>query len=99
MKCASTQKNGGIALRACFSPAGDWFSVADESLDGSSAVVDWEVGNRLGSIFNADGFSTERYKNKNFPEESTIRFRVCKGHWDTKLITAGTCSGWLSNLT
>ncbi|MEH0585903.1 hypothetical protein QA942_18090 [Streptomyces sp. B21-106] len=71
---------------------GDWFSVYDGKADGSSAVVDWEVGNRFGSIFNADGASTDRYKNKDFTESVTIRFRVCLGHWNTKLITAGTCS-------
>ncbi|WP_030675308.1 hypothetical protein [Streptomyces cellulosae] len=99
VKCATKQENGGIVYRACFSPPGDWFSVYDGKSDGSSAVVDWEVGNRWGSIFNADGASTDRYKNKDFTESATIRFRICLGHWSTKTITAGTCSGWVSNLT
>lgn len=99
VKCATKQEDGGIVYRACFSPPGDWFSVFDGKPDGSSAVVDWEVGSRFGSIFNADGQQTERYKNKDFTESVTIRFRVCTGHWDTKTITAGTCSGWVSNLT
>jgi hypothetical protein len=99
VKCANKLEDGGIVYQACFSPPGDWFSVYDGKPDGSSAVVDWEVGSRFGSIFNADGASTERYKNKDFTESVTIRFRVCLGHWDTKTITAGTCSGWVSNLT
>jgi hypothetical protein len=99
VKCAVKKEDGGIIYRACFSPPGDWFSVYDGKADGSSAVVDWEVGNRFGSIFNADGVSTDRYKNKDFAESVTIRFRVCLGHWSTKLITAGSCSGWVSNLT
>ncbi|WP_413752607.1 hypothetical protein NRF20_13030 [Streptomyces sp. R-74717] len=99
VKCANTYDNGNIVYQACFSPGGDWFLIYDGVSDGSSAVVDWEVGDRYGAIFNADGKSTYRYKNKNFTESATIRFRVCKGHWDTKLITAGTCSGWVSNLT
>ncbi|MFF0738965.1 hypothetical protein ACFYVL_01070 [Streptomyces sp. NPDC004111] len=98
VKCAVKMENGGIKYRACFDPTGDWFSVYDGKSDGSSAVVDCEVGSRWGAIFNADGVSTDRYMNKNFPESATIRFRVCLGHWDTKLITAGTCSGWVSNL-
>lgn len=57
------------------------------------------MGDRFGAIFNADGQQTERYENKDFPESATIRFRVCLGHWDTKLITAGTGSGRVSNLT
>jgi hypothetical protein len=97
VKCATKQEDGGIVYRACFSPPGDWFSVYDGKPDGSSAVVDWEVGSRWASIF--DGAGTDRYKNKDFTESVTIRFRVCLGHWSTKTITAGTCSGWVSNLT
>ncbi|MFI0964604.1 hypothetical protein ACH4S8_24875 [Streptomyces sp. NPDC021080] len=99
VKCANKKEDGDIVYQACFSPPGDWFLVYDGKSDGSSAVVDWEVGSRWGSIFNADGVSTYRYKNKDFTESATIRFRVCLGHWDTKTITAGTCSGWVSNLT
>lgn len=99
VKCANKMEDGGIVYQACFSPPGDWFSVYDGNPDGSSAVVDWEVGSRWGSIFNADGASTYRYKNKDFTEDATIRFRICLGHWSTKTITAGTCSGWVSNLT
>ncbi|MFF4502105.1 hypothetical protein [Streptomyces sp. NPDC001401] len=99
VKCADKKEDGGIVYQACFSPPGDWFSVYDGNPDGSSAVVDWEQGSRWGSIFNADGAATYRYKNKDFPESATIRFRICLGHWSTKTITAGTCSGWVSNLT
>ncbi|MFJ6700662.1 hypothetical protein ACIQM4_32085 [Streptomyces sp. NPDC091272] len=98
VKCVNKKENGSIVYQACFDPTGDWFAVYDGKSDGSSAVVDWEAGSRWGAIFNADGASDYRYKNKDFPESSTIRFRVCLGHWDTKLITAGTCSGWVSNL-
>ncbi|WOX09100.1 hypothetical protein [Streptomyces sp. N50] len=98
VKCANKKEDGGIVYQACFSPPGDWFSVYDGNPDGSSAVVDWEVGSRFGSIFNADGAATYRYKNKDFAEGATIRFRICLGHWSTKTITAGTCSGWVSNL-
>ncbi|MFD7864566.1 hypothetical protein [Streptomyces sp. NPDC059783] len=90
-KCVATSSN-----QACFSPTGDWFSVYDGNSDGSSAVVDWEAGSRYGAIFNADGYGANRFKNKDFTEGVTVRFRVCKGHWSTKLITAGTCSGWVS---
>ncbi|MEU6255524.1 hypothetical protein [Streptomyces sp. NPDC047043] len=99
VKCATIKEDGANVYRACFSPPGDWFEVFDGKPDGSSAVVDWEVGSRWGSIFNADGQQTDRYKNKDFTESVTIRFRVCLGHWSTKTITAGTCSGWVSNLT
>ncbi|MFB8353020.1 hypothetical protein [Streptomyces niveus] len=101
VKCANRWDNeyGMIVYQACFGPTGDWFNIYDQVPDGSSAVVDWEVGDRYGAIFNADGAGTRRYKNKDFPEGETIRFRICLGHWDTKLITAGTCSGWVSNLT
>ncbi|MEU3774975.1 hypothetical protein AB0F11_17540 [Streptomyces sp. NPDC032472] len=99
VKCASKMENGDNVYLACFDPEGDWFSVYDGKADGSSAVVDWEVGNRYGAIFNADGMAAHRYKEKNFPEGATVRFRVCLGHWETKLITAGTCSGWVSNPT
>ncbi|MES5824768.1 hypothetical protein [Streptomyces sp. RG80] len=98
-KCVNKYYDGANRYQACFSPAGDWFSVSDFDSDGSSAVVDWEVGNRSGSIFNADGFGAVRYKNKDFPEDATIRFRICLGHWSTKTITGGSCSGWVSNLT
>lgn len=90
-KCVASSVN-----RACFSPAGDWFMVYDGDADGSSAVIDWEAGSRYGAIFNADSYGAYRYKNKNFTEGVTVRFRVCNGHWSTKLITAGTCSGWAS---
>lgn len=99
VKCAVIKEDGGNVYRACFSPPGDWFSVYDGKPDGSSAVVDWEVGSRWGAIFNADGAGTDRYKNKDFTESATLRFRVCLGHWSTKKITAGTCSAWVSNLT
>ncbi|MCX5334929.1 MULTISPECIES: hypothetical protein [unclassified Streptomyces] len=99
VKCAVIKEDGSNVYRACFSPPGDWFEVYDGKPDGSSAVIDWEVGSRWGSIFNADGSGADRYKNKDFTESATVRFRVCLGHWSTKTITAGTCSGWVSNLT
>lgn len=99
VKCATLKEDGSIKYRACFSPPGDWFELYDGKSDGSSAVIDWEVGSRWGSIFNADGVGADRYKNKDFTESATVRFRVCLGHWSTKTITAGTCSGWVSNLT
>ncbi|WP_432104462.1 hypothetical protein [Streptomyces sp. bgisy091] len=87
--------------QACYSPDGDWFQVWDGDSDGSSAVVQWELvdGDRFGAIYNADGNQTYRYKNKNLPEGDEVRFRVCEGHWSTKLITAGTCSMYASNPT
>ncbi|MGW1225100.1 zinc finger domain-containing protein [Streptomyces sp. NPDC002530] len=33
------------------------------------------------------------------PAGSTCRTRGGKGHWSTKPITAGTCSGWVGTLT
>uniref|UniRef100_A0AAU2V4E0 Secreted protein n=1 Tax=Streptomyces sp. NBC_00003 TaxID=2903608 RepID=A0AAU2V4E0_9ACTN len=99
VKCASKMENGDNVYLACFDPEGDWFNVYDGKADGSAAVVDWQVGKRYGAIFNADGMAAQRYKQKNFPEGATVRFRICLGHWDTKMITAGTCSGWVSNPT
>ncbi|MFF0744988.1 hypothetical protein ACFYVL_31760 [Streptomyces sp. NPDC004111] len=96
-KCIATHGDND-EYQACFAPEGDWFMISDGVSDGSSGVVDWQVGSRYGAIFNADGASSQRYKNKNFPESATVKFRVCKGHWSTKKITAGTCSGWVSNL-
>ncbi|MFI5809259.1 hypothetical protein [Streptomyces sp. NPDC051561] len=98
VKCIATHGDND-EYQACFAPEGDWFSVHDGVADGSSAVVDWQVGNRYGAIFHADGASSTRFKNKNFPESATIKFRVCKGHWSTKKITAGTCSSYVTNLT
>lgn len=103
-ECARVGANGPSI--ACYSALGDWIEVTDTGSDGSSAVMDWEVRNydnqvvRYGAVFNADGAGTVRYKNKDFPEPNyTIRFRACLGHWSTKLITAGTCSGWVTRDT
>ncbi|MFI9255235.1 hypothetical protein [Streptomyces sp. NPDC053069] len=96
VKCASKGDNIYVG---CYDPEGDWFLIQDEKADGYSAVVTWEVGDRWGDIFNADGAAAKRYMNKNFPEGATVRFRICLGHWDTKLVTSGTCSGWVSNPT
>ncbi|MFH8350592.1 hypothetical protein [Streptomyces sp. NPDC018045] len=95
---------GGTDAKAigCFWDDGDWFMIEDTGLDGHSAVVDWELlrgSSRFGGIFNASGFATTRYKNKNFPEGLTLRFRVCLGDWDTKTIIAGKCSRWMTRQT
>lgn len=98
--------NGDGPAMACYSAEGDWLDIVDGKADGSSAVMDWEIRNssnsivRYGATFNADGAYTSRYKNKDFPDSNTtIRFRVCLGHWSTKMITAGTCSAWMSRDT
>ncbi|MEE1792712.1 hypothetical protein PUR28_18390 [Streptomyces sp. BE308] len=86
----------------CYEDVGDWFEVMDGEPDGYSAVAQWETISpqgkvtRWGLIFNASGAATTRYKNKDFAENDTIRFRACLGHWTTKLIDANKCSAWRS---
>ncbi|MFF8614890.1 hypothetical protein [Streptomyces sp. NPDC015350] len=91
---------GDMKAQACWMEEGDWFQIHDARGDGYSAVVDWQSidpQNRIerwGAIFNANGNQSTVFKNKNFPEENSIRFRACLGNWSTKLIQAGKCSGW-----
>ncbi|MFF1296955.1 MULTISPECIES: hypothetical protein [unclassified Streptomyces] len=108
-ECASSGESASVGWNAtvCYSQLGDWFYLHDGKADGSSAVVDWSIRDaqgrtvRYGAVFNADGAGAVRYKNKDFPDGSndTIRFRACLGHWSTKLITAGTCSAWVTRQT
>ncbi|MEU4491854.1 hypothetical protein AB0H94_44470 [Streptomyces purpurascens] len=100
------RKGANGASIVCYFGQGDWIKIEDEGSDGYSAVMDWEIRDRenrtvrYGSTFNADGYATARYKNKNFPDSShSIRFRACLGHWSTRLIAAGTCSSWISTDT
>ncbi|MEV7891912.1 hypothetical protein ACWD3I_40495 [Streptomyces sp. NPDC002817] len=103
---ASCGESASVGWNAavCYSGVGDWFHLYDGKSDGSSAVVDWVIRDaqdrtvRYGAVFDADGAGAVRYKNKDFPDGSndTIRFRACLGRWSTKLITAGTCSAWVT---
>ncbi|GHI46494.1 hypothetical protein ScoT_26680 [Streptomyces albidoflavus] len=93
---------GTMVAQACWRTEGDWFLIHDSAKDGYSAVVDWESRDpqnrvhRAGFIFNAEGYASTVYKNKNYPEQNDIRFRACLGNWSTKKIKAGTCSGWIT---
>ncbi|MEU9364968.1 hypothetical protein AB0D78_14320 [Streptomyces avermitilis] len=107
-ECAESGESASTGWDAivCYTAEGDWLEIDDRNSDGSSAVMDWEIRDyenkvvRYGATFNADGGNTVRYKNKDFPDgNTTIRFRACLGHWSTKLITAGTCSAWMSRDT
>ncbi|WP_327124758.1 hypothetical protein [Streptomyces sp. NBC_01727] len=108
-ECTSSGESASTGWDAtgCYSDLGDWFYIYDGTSDGYSAVVDWEIRDgsnnvvRYGAIFNADGAGAVRYKNKDFPDgvNDTIRFHTCLGHWSTKLITAGTCSAWMTRET
>ncbi|MFI0966057.1 hypothetical protein ACH4S8_32395 [Streptomyces sp. NPDC021080] len=107
-ECARSGESASVGWDAivCYTAEGDWLEIDDRNSDGFSAVMDWEIRNssnsvvRYGSTFNADGADTARWKNKDFPDSNTtIRFRACLGHWSTKLITAGTCSAWISRAT
>ncbi|MGW0515442.1 hypothetical protein [Streptomyces olivaceoviridis] len=100
------RKGANGASIVCYYEKGDWLEIEDVKSDGYSAVMAWEIRDsedrvvRYGSTFNADGLATTRYKNKNFPDYNhRIRFRACLGHWSTRLITAGTCSSWISRDT
>jgi hypothetical protein len=100
MTCANY---GGMApnmkAQACFIDEGDWFELYDGKADGYSAAVDWETEDgRWGAIFNASGAGTTRFKNKNFAEAQTIRFRACLGDWSVRMIT-GYCGPWTSDVT
>ncbi len=72
---------------ACFMKTGDWIQVVDQASDGYSALALWQVTNsrgevvRQGRVYNASGYGTHRYKNKNFPEDHTISIRACVGNW------------------
>ncbi|MFJ3667463.1 hypothetical protein ACIPSE_13510 [Streptomyces sp. NPDC090106] len=107
-ECAESGESASVGWDAivCYTASGDWLEIEDRKSDGYSAVMDWEIRNssnsvvRYGSTFNADGAYTTRWKNKDFPDSNTtIRFRACLGPWSTKLITAGTCSAWMSRDT
>src|SRR5262245_25576987 len=71
---------------AAFQENGDWFFVADNRQDGMSAVADWRLYNKSGTLTRGGviwmklGASNARWKNKNFTEGYKLQFRVCRGH-------------------
>ncbi|MFF8848028.1 hypothetical protein ACF08N_35895 [Streptomyces sp. NPDC015127] len=88
---------------ACFMKTGDWFHVVDQKADGYSAVALWQVTDprgavvRQGSVWNASGYDTHRYKNKDLPEGYDISIRACVGNWkggDSPSIVKEACSAW-----
>ncbi|MFE5753464.1 hypothetical protein ACFQ7I_07120 [Streptomyces massasporeus] len=94
-ECNAYYVGDWMQARVCFDQDGDWFEIYDApGADGYSAVADWEIHNRWGGIFNADGAGSTRFKNKDFPEGYKLRYRACLGNWSTKTIVARKCSAW-----
>jgi hypothetical protein len=63
---------------------GDWLNAADYCADGMSVGVIWELldgSGRHGVCRNKSGVSTARGCNKNFPENTAVRYRAGKCDW------------------
>ncbi|MFD9517897.1 hypothetical protein [Streptomyces sp. NPDC059979] len=95
--------DGSHRTIACYIPTGDWIQVVDQASDGYSAVALWQVTNangavvRQGRVYNASGYDTHRYKNKDFHDGSgyTLSIRACVGNWrggDNPNIVLEACS-------
>ncbi len=85
---------------AAFQKNGDSFFVSDNRADGFSAVAQWRLYNRSGTLVRGGdiwmnlGAGESRWKFKDLTEGYNLKFRACRGH------SGGTsvehCDGWVS---